>query len=104
MDTKLTRLLDHGVLVDFPGKSPSFPETAPMTSLHFDVFFARAFQGPFNRVDLLLDKGVNINAKSSTCNTALHIAFLAGHQDLALFLLQKSVNIEVQNKIGKSVV
>jgi hypothetical protein len=63
MDKKLTRfLLDHGVLVHFPGKSPCFPETWPMTSLHFAVFYAYAFQDALNRVNLLLYRGANINA------------------------------------------
>lgn len=105
MDTKLTRLLlDRGALVNFPGKSPCFPETWPMTSLHFAVFNAHAFQGAFNRVNLLLDRGANINAQSSVGNTALHMAILAGHQDLVRLLLQKGANISLQNKNGKSVV
>ncbi|KAF4629930.1 hypothetical protein G7Y89_g8218 [Cudoniella acicularis] len=105
MDTKLTRLLlDRGALVDFPGKSPCYPETWPMTSLHFAVFNAHAFQGALNRANLLLDRGANINAQSSSGNTPLHMAILAGHQDLAHLLLQKGANISLQNKNGKSVV
>jgi ankyrin repeat protein len=105
MDTKLTRLLlDRGALVNFPGKSPGFPETWPMTSLHFAVFNAHAFQGALDRVSLLLDRGANINAQSSLGNTALHMALLAGHQDLARFLLQEGANVSLQNKNGKSVV
>lgn len=105
MDTKLTRLLlDRGALVDFPGKSPFFPETWPMTSLHFAVFNAHAFQGALNRVNLLLDRGANINAQSSVGNTASHMAILAGRRDLVRLLLQKGANISLQNKMGKSVV
>jgi ankyrin repeat protein len=105
MDTKLTRLLlDHGALVNFPGKSSGFPETWPMTSLHFAVFHAHAFQGALDRVSLLLDRGANINAQSSLGNTALHMAILAGHQDLARLLLQEGANVSLQNKNGKSVV
>ena len=106
MDTKLTRLLlDRGALVNFPGKSPCFPETLPMTSLHFAVFNAHAFQeGALDRVNLLLDRGANINAQSSVGNTALHMAILAGHQDLVHLLLQKGANINLRNKNGKSVV
>lgn len=105
MDTKLTRLLlDRGAFVDFPGKSPSYPETWPMTSLHFAVFNSHAFQGALDRVSLLLERGAKINAQSSVGNTALHMAFLAGHQDLARLLLRKGASISLQNKNGKSVV
>jgi ankyrin repeat protein len=105
MDTKLTRLLlDRGALVDFRGKSPYPPETWPMTSLHFAVFNAHAFQGALNRVSLLLDRGANINAQSSVGNTALHMAILAGHQDLADLLLQNGADISIRNKNGKSAV
>jgi ankyrin repeat protein len=105
MDTKLTQLLlDHGALVNFPGKSPVFPETWPMTSLHFAVFNAHAFQGALDRVNLLLDRGADINAQSSVGNTALHMAILGAHQDLARLLLQRGANIGVRNKNDKSAV
>jgi ankyrin repeat protein len=105
MDTKLTRLLlDRGARVDHPAKSPCYPETFPMTSLHFAVFNAHTFQDALGRVVLLLDRGANINAQSSTGNTALHMAILARHQDLAHLLLQKGANISLQNKSGISVV
>jgi len=104
MDTKLTRLLlDRGAFVDFPGKAPHFPETWPMTSLHFAVYNAHAYQGALDRVSLLLERGAKINAQSSLGNTALHMALLAGRKDLAIFLLQKGTNISLQNKNGKSV-
>jgi ankyrin repeat protein len=104
MDTKLTRLLlDRGALVNFPGKAPQFPETWPMTSLHFAVFYSHAYQGALERVSLLLERGANIDAQSSVGNTALHMALLTGRKDLALFLMQKGANISLQNKNGKSV-
>jgi ankyrin repeat protein len=105
MDTKLTRLLlDRGAFVDLPGKSPHFPETWPMSSLHFAVFHAHVYQGALDRVRLLLERGAKINAQSSAGNTALHMAILAGHKDLALLLLQKGTIISLQNKKGKSVI
>ena len=105
MDTKLTRLLlDRGAFPDLPGKSPSYPETWPMTSLHFAVFNVHGFQGALDRASLLLERGGKIDAQSSVGNTALHMAILGGHKDLVCFLLQKGANIGIQNKNGKSTV
>jgi ankyrin repeat protein len=73
-------------------------------SLHFTVFYAHEFPGALERVNLLLDRGANINAQSSDGNTALHMAILGGHQDLVHILLQKGANITLKNKKSKSVV
>jgi len=104
MNTRLTRLLlDHGATVHFPGISPQFPELWP-GSLHFTVFYAHEFPGAPERVNLLLDRGANINAQSSAGNTALHMAILGGHQDLVHILLQKGANITLKNQRSKSAV
>lgn len=104
-DTNMTRLLlDYGAKVDFPGKSPVYPETF-MTSLHFAVFNAHVFTRALERVNLLLDRGANINMQSTmTGNTPLHMAILGGHQDLMICLLERGVNINVRNKAGKSAI
>ena len=103
-DTDLTRLLlDYGAIVDFAGKSPSYPETF-MTSLQFAVFNAHVFNGALARVNLLLDRGANISMKSMTGNTALHMAILGGHEDLIIHLLQRGANIDIRNNAGKSAV
>jgi ankyrin repeat protein len=105
MDTRLTRLLlDSGASVNFSGKSPQFPETYPMTSLHFAIVNAHAFPGALERVDLLLDRSANINAQSSLGNTPLHMALLGGHKELTLLLLRRAANIRLRNKKNKSVV
>ncbi|KAK5325159.1 hypothetical protein LTR93_004636 [Exophiala xenobiotica] len=102
-DTNLTRLLlDYGAKVDFPGKSPVYPETF-MTSLHYAVFNAHVFNGALDRVSLLLDRGANINMQSiMTGNTPLHMAILGGHETLMIYLLERGANINVRNKAGKS--
>jgi ankyrin repeat protein len=100
--TKLTQLLlNYGATVDFPGKSPCYPETF-MTSLHFAVFNAHVFNAAHERVNLLLDRGANINCQSMTGNTPLHMALLGGHDDLVLLLLQRGANVGLRNKQGKS--
>ena len=104
MNTSLTRLLlDHRAIVHFPGISPQFPEVWP-GSLHFTVFNANEFPGALERVNLLLDRGANINAQSSAGNTALHMSILGGHQDLVHVLLQKGANITLKNQRSKSAV
>jgi ankyrin repeat protein len=105
MDTKMTQLvLGYGAWVNFPGKSPIFPEAWPMTSLHFAVFFSHAHEGALDRVKLLLSRGANINAQSSRGDTALHMAILGGHGDIARFLLQKGASVRLQNAQRKSAV
>ncbi|OAP55160.1 hypothetical protein AYL99_10860 [Fonsecaea erecta] len=103
MNTKMTRFfLDHGAKVDFPGKSPVYPETF-MTSLHFAVFNAHVFLDAVERVRLLLDRGANINMQSlMTGNTPLHMAALGGREELIVLLLQRGADMEVRNKAGKS--
>lgn len=75
-----------------------------MTSLHFSVFLAHAYEGAFSRVNLLLDRGANINAQTGLGNTALYLAILGGHQDLSRLLLQRGADIQLKNMQGKSAV
>ncbi|KAK4945243.1 hypothetical protein LTR10_015402 [Elasticomyces elasticus] len=106
MHTDLTRLLlDYGAKVDFPGKSPVYPETF-MTSLHFAVYNAHVFKDEaLERISLLLDRGANIDMPSiMTGNTPLHMAILGGHEVLITHLLARGADINVRNKAGKSAV
>ncbi|EXJ88937.1 hypothetical protein A1O3_02001 [Capronia epimyces CBS 606.96] len=105
MWTDLTRLLlDYGAEVNCPGDSPIFPESWPMTSLHFAVFNASKFDGAPDRLVLLLDRGANINAQSGTGNTPLHIAALGGYEDLIVTLLQRGADFDIVNKEGRSAI
>lgn len=104
MDTDLTRfLLDYGADANLPAfQSPIFPELAPMSSLHFAVYFAHAYGGAGDRVRLLLNSGAQYNLRNGSGNTALHIAILGGHRDLALALLDSGADIFLTNRKDKS--
>lgn len=97
MDTNLTRfLLDYGADANLAAFQP------PMTSLHFSVYFAHAYDGACDRVKLLLNSGAHINLRNGSGNTALHIAILGGHQDLAHALLEGGADIYLTNRQEKS--
>lgn len=104
MDTKLTRfLLDHGANPNLAAfQSPIFPERPPMTNLHFSVYFAHAYGGACDRVKLLLDSGAFVDQRNGSGNTALHIAILGGHRDLAHILLEGKADIYLTNRHNKS--
>jgi ankyrin repeat protein len=104
MDTNLTRfLLDYGADANIPAfQSPVFPELAPMMSLHFCAYFAHAYGGACDRMKLLLDNGAYLNLRNGSGNTALHIAILGGHLDLAHVLLEAEADMYLANRQDKS--
>ena len=51
-------------------------------------------------VKLLLQHGANVNAQSSSGNTALHYACCGGYEDVVLVLLDHNADIEHQNENG----
>ncbi|XP_072421006.1 ankyrin repeat and death domain-containing protein 1A [Chiloscyllium punctatum] len=52
------------------------------------------------RMELLLKKGVNINAKNSIGRTALHWAAGAGHEQAVKFLLDHNASVDDQDSFG----
>ena len=53
-------------------------------------------------VQLLLEKGANIEAKDRTSSTALYIAASRGYKDIVQLLLEKRANIEAKNEYGQT--
>lgn len=104
MDMNLTRfLLDYGADANLAAlQSPIFLELGPMTSLHLSVYFAHAFDGAYDRVKLLLNSGAHIGLQNGSGNTALHIAILGGHQNIAYALPEGGANIYLENRRDKS--
>ena len=104
MDTNLTHfLLDWGADPNVLAvRAPHFPELPPMSSLHFCVYFAHAYGGACNRLKLLLKSGAHVNQWNGRGNTALHIAILGGHLDLAEILLDSGADIYSTNLQDKS--
>ena len=46
---------------------------------------------------LLLDRGANIEAKDTNGNTALRLAVVEGHEDIAQLLLDRRADIEAKD-------
>ena len=46
---------------------------------------------------LLLDRGANIEAKDTNGNTALRLAVVEGHKDIARLLLDRGADIEAKD-------
>ncbi|KAL9010821.1 MAG: hypothetical protein Q9180_009256, partial [Flavoplaca navasiana] len=58
-----------------------------------------------NRLDVLkvlIDRGINVNARDELCRTALHVAIFNGDEDLALTLLQYGAEINHKTSAGKT--
>lgn len=73
-----------------------------MTSLHFCAYFAHAYGGACDRVKLLLSSGAHVNLQNDSGNTALHVAVLGGHLNLAHILLEGDADIYLTNRKNKS--
>lgn len=57
-----------------------------------------AESGEYELAELLIDKGVNVNAKSYYGDTPLHEALYNGHKDIAELLIDKGANVNVKDK------
>lgn len=59
-------------------------------------------KGDIDKVRLLLNGGMNINAKDKYCQTALMNAARAGHAELVRFLVEKGADLNVTAKYNLS--
>ena len=59
-------------------------------------------KGNIEKVRLLLDSGININAKDKYCQTALMNAARAGHVELVRLLVEKGADLNVTAKYNLS--
>lgn len=55
-------------------------------------------------LEMLLNKGADVNIQTSKGHTALMSAIMWGKPDFAIFLIQKGANTEIKNKEGKKAV
>jgi ankyrin repeat protein len=63
--------------------------------LHFAVS-----RGDKNIVEILIEKGADINAKRNDNNTALHFAARRGSRDIVEFLLEKGADLSFKDNLG----
>ncbi|KAI0098743.1 ankyrin repeat-containing domain protein [Nemania sp. FL0031] len=63
---------------------------------HGNTLQAACFRGHWDVVNILVDNGVNINARGGTYDNALQAASLRGHREIAELLLQSGADINAQ--------
>ena len=64
------------------------------TALH-----VAAINGHMNIVEILLDRGIDINSKDSIGETALHLAAANGHMNIVEILLDRGIDISSNSHI-----
>ena len=65
------------------------------TALHW-----AASNGNMNIVEILLDRGIDINSKDTYGNTALHYAAMNGKMNIVEILVDRGIDINSKNNIG----
>jgi integrin-linked kinase len=68
----------------------------------FSLLHWAAMMGRMNIVEMLVNRGVRINATNMGDDTALHLAAAHGHRDIAILLLQNKANINAINEHGNT--
>jgi ankyrin repeat protein len=65
-----------------------------------DALQVASFQGYEMVVELLLDKGANVNAQGGGYGNALYAASVEGHEKIVELLLDKGANVSVNGQEG----
>lgn len=79
---------------------PILPEPDPYgkaTRLHY-----AASQGKIEEVEMLLNDGLNINAKTHDGSTALHLAAQQEHETVCKLLIEKGADVNVKDDAGRT--
>lgn len=106
METRVTELLlEREANVNAKAKRPWFgfstaPESDPLTCLHLVILYAEG-RDALQRVQLLLRKGVEVNAQTGRGNTALHHA-IHRPEGFAQLLIEYGADVHIQNEDGRS--
>ena len=86
---KLAKLLQNGA-----------PPDAGKNDLQGSAFIRAAAAGNLEVVKVFAEKNIDVNAKNYNERSALHEAIVNGRDDVALFLLDKSPELTVPDRMG----
>jgi ankyrin repeat protein len=68
----------------------------PLTPLHFAII-----KGDVATVKLLIEKGSDVNSKTSGGITPLHLAAVSGNADVARLLLERGADVNARDNVGR---
>ncbi|MCS7065115.1 MAG: ankyrin repeat domain-containing protein [Fimbriimonadales bacterium] len=80
--------------------SPPFRQLRERNRLHNEQLLAAVEQGDVARVKALLHEGASVNADTRSGLTALSLAIIRGHEEIALLLIEHGASLGARDRTG----
>ncbi|MEN3000987.1 MAG: ankyrin repeat domain-containing protein [Armatimonadota bacterium] len=80
--------------------SPPFHQLHEQNRLHNEELLAAVEQGDMARVKVLLRAGASVNASTPSGLTALSLAIIRGHEEIALLLIEHGAGLGARDRTG----
>jgi len=93
-------LINRGTDVNVPLRKPNAGKEDSVDV--WTPLIVAALTGDAGVVELLIDKGADINATNNSHETALHVAVLNDHRDVAELILNKGANVNATSDSGRT--